>query len=170
MDKNNDINDEVIRDFLKKSSGKDFETPKDYFEGFQSKVHSKIHQEKRSWWLLPKVRVAAASFACLAISIFLLNDFNENIEVAKVELNQGELLAYYADNIDEISEDEILDIMTEDDFASMSQTVAVDSTKTKEPKENSDKEETPTLDDFTDEEIYEYMLDEGYGSGDWDNL
>ena len=44
-------------------------------------------------------------------------------------------------------------------------------TQQKQIKRKKKKNETPpTLDDFTDEEIYEYMLDEGYGSGEWDNL
>jgi hypothetical protein len=89
--------------------------------------------------------------------------------VAEVDMSEQELLAYYADNIDEISESEILEIMTEDDLNSISEGL-IDSTDKKKEEVKEEKKEIPSLDDFTDEEIYEYMLDEGYGDGDWDNL
>ena len=101
---------------------------------------------------------------------FLVNEFSENIDQAKVELNKEELLAYFSDNIDEISEAEILEVLDDKEFSIPAQHIEQsDSTKTEKKKEENN-ENPPTLDDFTDDEIYEYMLDEGYGSGEWDNL
>tara|TARA_B100000768_G_scaffold168775_1_gene173885 strand:+ start:319 stop:831 length:513 start_codon:yes stop_codon:yes gene_type:complete len=170
MDNKKDINDDVIRDFLKKSSGQDFDIPEDYFKGFQSKVQSKINQEKKYWLLLPKIKFAFVGIACLLFSIFVLKDFQDNINVTNIEFSKKELLAYYFDNIDEISEDEILEIIILDDFEFITQKTSNDSTKIKDQKKDKKIEKAPNLEDFTDEEIFEYMLDEGYETGDWDNL
>ena len=170
MDNKKDIKDDVIRDFLKKSSGQDFDLPEDYFKGFKSKVQSKINQEKKYGLLLPKIKFAFVGIACLLFSIFVLKDFQDNINLTNIEFSKKELLAYYFDNIDEISEDEILEIMIVDDFEFITQNISNDSIKTKDQKEDKKIEKAPSLEDFTDEEIFEYMLDEGYETGDWDNL
>ena len=101
---------------------------------------------------------------------FVFKEFPENINQAEVEMNKEELLAYFSENIDEISEDEILEVIDDGNINTLeNQVEQSDSTKTDKKKEEKN-EVPPTLDDFTDDEIYEYMLDEGYGSGDWDNL
>lgn len=169
MEDNKDINDDVVRDFLKKSSEPDFKVPDNYFEGFQKNIHAKIHNEKPVWWRIPQVRIGLTGVACLALMVLVLNDFTGTKDLAESNLSEYELLAYYSDNVDEISEDEILGLMTDDDFQPVdTKTVQTDSTsiETKEKEE----EKVPTLDDLSDEEIYEYMLDEGYGDGEWDNL
>ena len=99
-----------------------------------------------------------------------MNEFSENIDQVKVELNKEELLAYFSENIDEISEAEILEVMDEKDFSLPAQQPEQRDSINTEKKKEENNENPPTLDDFTDDEIYEYMLDEGYGSGDWDNL
>ena len=169
MEDNKDINDDVIRDFLKKSSESDFKVPDNYFEGFQKNVHANIHNEKPVWWRNPKVRIGLAGLACLVLTILVWNDFTGNKKLVETNLSDYELLAYYTDNVDEISEDEILELMTEDDFMPLGgKTVQTDSTSTE--KKEKEGEKVPTFDDLSDEEIYEYMLDEGYGDGEWDNL
>lgn len=169
MEDNKDINDDVIRDFLKKSSEPEFKVPDKYFEGFQKNVHAKIHTDKPAWWKLPQFRLALTGVACLALTIMVVKDFSENNDLAQGDLSEYELLAYYADNVDEISEDEILELMTDEDFVPVNKTGSqIDSTSTQ--KKETEEEKVPSLDDLTDEEIYEYMLDEGYGDGDWDNL
>lgn len=168
MEDNKDINDGVIRDFLKKSSVPDFKVPDNYFEGFQKNVHAKIH-DKPVWWKLPQFRLAITGVACLVLTVFVLNDFHNSGNSVENDLSEYELLAYYSDNIDEISEDEILELMVEDDFKPLNNgKTQIDSTSTE--KKETEEEKVPTLDDLTDEEIYEYMLDEGYEDGDWDNL
>lgn len=170
MEDNKDIDDNVVRDFLKQSSGTGFNVPEDYFEGFQKKIHSKIHHDYTPWWKLLQFKIGVSVLTSLILVFFLVNEFSENINQAKVELNKEELLAYFSENIDEISEAEILEVLDDKDFSSSAQQIEQsDSTKTEKKKEENN-ENPPTLDDFTDDEIYEYMLDEGYGSGEWDNL
>ena len=170
MEDNKDIDDNVVRDFLKQSSGTEFNVPEDYFEGFQKKIHSKIHHDYTPWWKLPQFKIGVSVLTSLILVFFLVNEFSENINQAKVELNKEELLAYFSENIDEISEAEILEVLDDKDFSIPAQQIEqIDSTKTEKKKEENN-ENPPTLDDFTDDEIYEYMLDEGYGSGEWDNL
>ena len=170
MEDNKDIDDNVVRDFLKESSGAEFKVPDNYFEGFQKNIHSKINKEYKPWWKMPQVTIGVGVVTSIVLVFFVLKDFSKNVKQAQVELNKEELLAYFSDNIDEISEAEILEVLDDEEFSIPVQFVEQsDSIKTNKKKE--EKNETPpTLDDFTDEEIYEYMLDEGYGSGEWDNL
>ena len=170
MEDNKDIDDNVVREFLKESSGAEFKVPDNYFEGFQKNIHSKINKEYKPWWKIPQVTIGVGVLTSIVLVFFVLKDFSKNVKQAQVELNKEELLAYFSDNIDEISEAEILEVLDDEEFSIPVQFVEQnDSTKTDKKKE--EKNETPpTLDDFTDEEIYEYMLDEGYGSGEWDNL
>jgi hypothetical protein len=170
MEDNKDIDDNVVRDFLKESSGAEFKVPDNYFEGFQKNIHSKINKEYKPWWKMPRVTIGVGVLTSIVLVFFVLNDFSKNVKQAKVELNKEELLAYFSDNIDEISESEILEVIDEEGFSTPVQFVKQsDSLKTKKKIEEKD-ETPPTLNDFTDEEIYEYMLDEGFGSGEWDNL
>ena len=81
--------------------------------------------------------------------------------------SKDELIAYFSDNIDDISENDIIDVMSDADLIEAQGFGEVDSIQVKS-KIN---EEVPiSLDDISDQEIYEYMLDEGYEDGDWDNL
>ena len=170
MKDNKDIDDKIVRDFLKESSREEFKVPDNYFERFQKNIHSKIHKEYKPWWKLPQVTIGVSVLTSVLLVFFVLKEVPENIEHAEVELNKEELLAYFSENIDEISETEIMEVLDDKDFSvPVKETEQNDSTKTEKKKEEND-EVIPTLDDFTDEEIYEYMLDEGYGSGDWDNL
>ncbi len=169
MEEDKNINDEAIRTFLGKSEGSDFKVPENYFEGFQKNVYSKILDNKNQWWKLPQVKMTLVGTLSVFLVVIVLIDFSKSISVAEVDMSEQELLAYYADNIDEISESEILEIMTEDDLNSISEGL-IDSTYKKKEEVREEKKEIPSLDDFTDEEIYEYMLDEGYDDGDWDNL
>tara|TARA_Y100001933_G_C18978853_1_gene555831 strand:+ start:595 stop:1107 length:513 start_codon:yes stop_codon:yes gene_type:complete len=170
MSDDKDIDDKVVRDFLKQSSGTEFNVPEDYFKGFQKNVHSKIYQDHTPWWKLPQIKIGVSVLTSVVLVFFVVKEFPENIDQAKYELNKEELLAYFSENIDEISEAEILEVMDDRDFIFPAQRMEQsDSTKTEKKKEENN-EIPPTLDDFTDDEIYEYMLDEGYGSGDWDNL
>ena len=170
MSDDKDIDDNFVEDFLKESSGTDFKVPEDYFEGFQKNVHSKIYQDYTPWWKLPQFKIGVSVLTSLVLVFFVVNEFSENIDQAKVELNNEELLAYFSENIDEISEAEILEVLGDKEFSSSAQQMEQsDSTKTEKKKEENN-ENPPTLDDFTDDEIYEYMLDEGYGIGEWDNL
>lgn len=170
MEDNKDIDDKCVRDFLKESSGSEFNVPKNYFEGFQKNIHSKINHDYTPWWKTSQIKIGASVLTSIALVFFMLKEFPENIDQAKVELNKDELLAYFCENIDEISEAEILEVLDDKDFSILAQQIEQsDSTKTEKKKEENNKN-PPTLDDFTDDEIYEYMLDEGYGSGEWDNL
>ena len=170
MEDNKDIDDKGIRDFLKESSGSEFNVPENYFEGFQKNIHSKINHDYTPWWKTSHIKIGASVLTSIVLVFFMLKEFPENIDQAKVELNKEELLAYFFENIDEISEAEILEVLDDKDFSIPAQQIKQsDSTKTEKKKEENN-ENPPTFDDFTDEEIYEYMLDEGYGSGDWDNL
>lgn len=170
MSDDKDIDDNFVEDFLKESNGTDFKVPEGYFEGFQKNVHSKIYRDYTPWWKLSGFKVGVSVLTSLVLVFLVVNEFPENIDQAKVELNNEELLAYFSENIDEISETEILEVMDDKDFSFLAQQMEQsDSTKT-EKKKQENNENPPTLDDFTDDEIYEYMLDEGYGSGDWDNL
>ena len=170
MEDNKDIDDKVVRDFLEQSSGTEFNVPEDYFEGFQKNVHSKIYQDHNPWWKLPQIKIGVSVLTSVVLVFFVVKEFSENIDQAKVELNKQELLVYFSENIDEISEAEILEVMDDRYFMFPAQRMEqIDSTKTEKKKEENN-ENPPTIDDFTDDEIYEYMLDEGYGSGEWDNL
>jgi hypothetical protein len=101
---------------------------------------------------------------------FIFKGFPQKKELTEVELNKKELLAYFSENIDEISELELLEVLEDKDFiVRVIQVEQSDSLKIDKKKEEKNKV-SPSLEDFTDEEIYEYMLDEGYGSGEWDNL
>lgn len=168
MKDNNDINDDVVRDFLKNSSGeKDFKLPDDYFKGFQSNVYDRIKSPSLVWWRMPQFKVAVSGFACAILIVLVLGDFKASVNVAEQDFSQDELVAYFSDNIDELAEDEILEVLAEDDLNI--QSVTNDTTKV-ESKPKKEKAETPKLEDFTDEEIYEYMMEDGYDDGDWDNL
>ena len=170
MSDDKDIDDEVVRDFLEQSSGTEFNVPENYFEGFQKNVHSKIYHDHTPWWKLPQLKIGVSVLTAVVLVFFAVQEFPENIDQTKVELNNEELLVYFSENIDEISEAEILEVMDDRDFIFPAQKMEQsDSIKTEKKKEENN-ENPPTLDDFTDDEIYEYMLDEGYGSGDWDNL
>ena len=169
MDDKKDIEDDAIREFIKYSSkNKEFKVPDGYFDGFQKNIHARIYNNPKSnLWNLPQFRWFATGFACIAVTLILVFDFNKNLPLAQSELSQEELLAYFSENIDEISETELLDVVTEQDIGGI---VLNDTTKTIPRKKEEDTEKPPSLEDFTDEEIFEYMLDEGYGTGEWDNL
>ena len=170
MEDNKDIDDNVVHDFLKKSSGTEFNVPENYFEGFQKNIHSKIHHDYTPWWKLSRVKIGISVLTSIMLVFFVLKEFPKNIDQAELEMNKEELLAYFSENIDEISEAEILEVIDDTDInTEENQVEQSDSTKTDKKKEEKN-EAPPTLDDLTDDEIYEYMLDEGYGSGDWDNL
>ncbi|MBI34989.1 MAG: hypothetical protein CMP67_06455 [Flavobacteriales bacterium] len=172
MEEDKNIEDSGIRDFLKNSSEKEFRVPENYFDGFQKNIHSKIHQDISPWWKRPKLTIGIGTFASIVLILIVLFELDKNKKYARAELNQEDLIAYFSENIDEISESEILEGLSDNDLnVFIDQTHKNDSTKTDEKKiEEKSNEKPPTLDDFTDEEIYEYMLDEGYGSGEWDNL
>ena len=170
MEDNKNIDDNVVRDFLKESSGAEFKVPEKYFEGFQKNIHSKIHNDYTPWWKKAQFKVGVSALTFMALLVLLVIQFPKPLEQAENELNKEDLLAYFSENIDEISEFEILEVLDDGDLnIQVNQMEQVDSTKTEKKKEESN-ETPPTLNDFTDDEIYEYMLDEGYGSGDWDNL
>lgn len=170
MEDNKDIDDNGVRDFLKESSGTEFNVPENYFEGFQKNIHSKIHHDYTPWWKSSQIKLGASVLTSIALVFFVFKEFPKNINQAELEMNREDLLAYFSENIDEISEDEILEVIDDGNINTLeNQVEQSDSTKTDKKKEEKN-EVPPTLDDFTDDEIYEYMLDEGYGSGDWDNL
>ena len=169
MDEQENRYDESLKELLGVPSKKEFKTPDGYFEGFQGRVHDRIYQEQKAWWLTPKFRVITLGIASLAIGVFMMKDFKNNIDIANNSFSKEELLAYYSDNIDEISEYEILDLMSDEELNSFTQVVVLDSISVKDNREQKTNN-APTLDDFSDEEIYEYMLDEGYEDGDWDEL
>ena len=160
--------DYVVSDFLKQSSGQsEFKTPDGYFDGFQKNVQDKIHHDKKVWWQLPQIRVAVSGMACIVAIVAIVNNMASTNEVVQNDFSKDELIAYFSDNIDEISENDIIDVMLDADLLEAQGFGEVDSTQVKS-KIN---EEVPTsLYDISDEEIYEYMLDEGYEDGDWDNL
>lgn len=164
------IDDKFVRDFLKKSSGPEFKVPDNYFEGFQKSIRSKINRDSTLWWKLPQVKIGLSILSSLVLVFFIFKGFPQKKELAEVELNKKELLAYFSENIDEISELELLEVLEDKDFiVRVIQVEQSDSLKIDKKKEEKNKV-SPSLEDFTDEEIYEYMLDEGYGSGEWDNL
>ena len=162
------IDERVVSDFLKHSSGQsEFKTPDGYFDGFQKNVQDKIHHNKKAWWQLPQIKVAVSGIACIVAIVVIVNNMASTNEVAQYDFSKDELIAYFSDNIDDISENDIIDVMSDADLIETQGFGEVDSTQVKS-KIN---EEVPILlDDISDQEIYEYMLDEGYEDGDWDNL
>ena len=136
MEDNKDIDDNVVREFLKESSGAEFKVPDNYFEGFQKNIHSKINKEYKPWWKIPQVTIGVGVLTSIVLVFFVLKDFSKNVKQAQVELNKEELLAYFSDNIDEISEAEILEVLDDEEFSIPVQFVEQnDSTKTDKKKE-----------------------------------
>jgi len=95
-----DIDDNFVEDFLKESNGTDFKVPEGYFEGFQKNVHSKIYRDYTPWWKLSGFKVGVSVLTSLVLVFLVVNEFPENIDQAKVELNNEELLAYFSENIE----------------------------------------------------------------------
>ena len=69
MEDNKDIDDNVVRDFLKQSSGTGFNVPEDYFEGFQKKIHSKIQWDNH-WSLILQPSLLYSQKKLTFLSIF----------------------------------------------------------------------------------------------------
>lgn len=184
MKDNNDINENVEPSFLDglKKKG-DFNTPPEFFDSFQKNVQEKIQEKNRSWFSLPQIRIASgAVLAAVVGAVIVLNlaDSKTN-ELAFEDLADEDLVAYLDEHIDEVNLEEIVEELKETDVSgiieddetddliltSIIENEQKDTTKTKTVEEQEPKE---SIDDLTDEDIMEYLMEDGYEEGDWDEL
>lgn len=179
MKNNNDIDDNVEASFLDnlKKSG-DFKTPPDFFDEFQKNVQNKIHSESRSWLYLPQFKYALSGLAFAAVAVLVMYPGSSST-VAEFEFSDSEYVAYLDDNIDEITEDDIVEELEVAELNEVGEEIeskvyelitnqqitVTDSTKT-----NSNESTQESIDELTEEEILEYLIEEGYEDGDWDEL
>lgn len=179
MKNNKDIDENVEPSFLDdlKKSG-DFKTPVDFFDDFQKDVQNKIHSDSPSWIYLPQVKFGVSSLAILAIAALVFYPSTPQ-GVADYSITETEYVAYLDENIDEISEEEIIEELNVAELTEVGneieseiylvegnqQVVTVDSTA-----ENSKEKSTVSMEELTEDEILEYLIEEGYEDGDWDEL
>lgn len=182
MDKNEFNNNQITESeaYLKSITQKvDFKTPTGYFDSIQGKVHGRIHQSapKNAWnfqW-----KLAGVALTVVVIGAVLFNTADNSTEL---ELTGADYYAYLEEHIDEFSTNTLINGLTDEEISAMDSAVdqvvtnevfalQTDTTKTKEVKPATDQKEVEVnLDELSDEEIYDYLLDEGYADGDWDDI
>ncbi len=163
MENEENINDDA-NSFLNniKKSG-DFKTPPKYFDGFQKQVQDQIKQQDLPWFKLPQYKIAFASVAAVLIGIVVVININKRTEVASNEFSDEEISSYFEEHIDEYNVTDIIEEISLTDLND-NQTEVKDSIKV------NPKNDTALIDELTDEDILEYLIDEGYEDGDWDEL
>lgn len=167
MKEENSNIDAGLKEFTNNSSGRpEFKTPENYFEGFQKRVHSKVN-DSESWLRAPIMRWSVIGVGCvLAVITIAISKSTPQTAAESAEIPSSELLAYFSNNIDELDEYDLMEMYAEDTALNLN-IIQQDTTKVEKEKIS---KPPVSIDDFSEEEIYEYMLDEGYEDGDWDNL
>lgn len=166
VEENSNI-DASLKEFVNNfSGGPEFKTPENYFEGFQKRVHSKVN-DSESLLRAPIMRWSVIVLGCfLAVLTITISKSTHQTAAESAEIPSSELLAYFSNNIDEIDEHMLMEMYAEDTALNLN-VIQQDTTKVEKKVHPAP---ASSIDDFSEEEIYEYMLDEGYEDGEWDNL
>lgn len=180
MKSKRDINENTESSFLDdlKKSG-DFKTPPNFFNDFQKEVQNKIQEKPQTWMLSNWFRYSFSGLAMVAIFVFVV--LPQPNTVVEYEFSDTEYVAYLDENIDDFSEEDYIDeievsdlVEVENDFdlsdielVEEDQKIVTDSMLL---NENSSEPIVESIDELTNEEILEYLIEEGYEEGDWDEL
>ena len=163
MENKEDINDDG-NSFLNniKKRG-DFKTPLNYFDSFQKEVQDQIKHEDLPWFKLPQYKIGLASVIAVLVGVVVVFSIGKPVEIVSNEFSDEDLDSYFEEHIDEYNLADIVEEISLTDLNNLQKEVK-DSVKVN-PKNESD-----LIDELTEEEILEYLIDEGYEDGDWDEL
>ncbi len=163
MENNENINESEnsILNKIKKEGG--FKIPAEYFDTFQKDIQIKIEENKSAFFQLSGYRIPILSASFTLLSIVFLFNYNEPTELASNDCSDQEIISYFNEHFDEYNDAEIIEEIS---FLELSEfQMEVEDSTRKESENRKD-----IIEELTEEEIMEYLLDDGYGDGDWDEL
>ena len=163
MENNENINDKTnfFLDKIKKKG--DFKIPNKYFDEFDKQVQDKIKHKDLQWYKLPEYRIALVSLATFFTGLVLVFNFNKPIDVVNNEFSDEEINNYFEEHIDEYNVAEIIQEISLQELNDIQIEV-------KDTLKNNSNKKIESINDLTEDEIMEYLINEGYEDGDWDEL
>ena len=141
----------------------DFKTPSKYFDRFPEQVQSKIKQRDFEWFQLPQYKIAFASIGAVFIGLVVVLNLNKPPELASNYFTNDEINNYFEEHIDEYNVTEIIEEISLSELTDIQINV-------KDTLEVNPEKESGLINDLTEEEIMEYLIDEGYEDTEWDKL
>ena len=141
----------------------DFKTPSEYFDRFPEKVQSKIKQRYFDWFQLPQYKIAFASICAAFIGLLVILNLNKPTELTSNYFTSEEINTYFDEYIDEYNINEIIEEI------SLAQLTEIQ-IEVKDTLEINPAKESELINDLTEDEILEYLIDEGYEDTEWNEL
>jgi hypothetical protein len=152
--------DQRIRDFEKNNIQKSSTTPEGYFDSFQNKVHQRVYDQPKSAPWMKRISMAALA---VVIVFFSIKVIRSNIDSDGKTIEAEDVATYYQENIDLLSLEDVYEVASDEMIDALASEIRTEYNQTT-IKET----ETPGLEDITEEEIIEYLLEEE--TLDWEYL
>jgi hypothetical protein len=163
MENEKNINEDSNSILSNIKKGGDFKTPPKYFDGFQKRVQNQIKQQDLPWFNFPQYKIAFTGIAAILIGVVVMLNINKPKNLVVSDLSNEEINSYFEEYIDEYNVAEILEEISLTDLTEIE-------TEVKDTVKVNPKSEIELINELTDEEIVEYLIDEGYEDSDWDEL
>ena len=163
MEDEENINEETNLFLTNIKKEGDFKTPSKYFDRFPEQVQSKIKQRDFDWFQLPQYKIAFASICTVFIGLVVVLNLNKPVEVTSNYFTNEEINNYFEEHIDEYN---VIEIIEEISLAELNDIQI----EVKDTLEVNLEKESELINKLTEEEIMEYLIDEGYEDTEWDKL
>ena len=112
---------------------------------------------------MPQYKIAFASIGAVFIGLVVVLNLNKPPELASNYFTNEEINNYFEEHIDEYNVTEIIEEISLSELTDIQINV-------KDTLEVNPEKESGLINDLTEEEIMEYLIDEGYEDNEWDKL
>lgn len=157
-------------DFLSKIPKGDFTTPPNYFEQLTRDIQNEISVEKKVWWFNYKFQFGLGGFAILLIAalFFIPNEKPVVINPVAVVDQESDVIDSIFDEV--LSEDEEVEelVVMRTQYEKKDSAKGTNTESTTNGKKELDL--NTEFENLSQDEIMDYLLEDGYEDGDWDEL